>query len=85
MGRVELREGDYLASLVTRKDGSTFIAYFRVLKALDPVDHVAVFVDDTGARVKMSPELICGMRELYRGETYPIIDLEPWREQDEKD
>jgi hypothetical protein len=72
-------QGEYLASLITRKDGTTYTAYFRVLKDLDPIENVVQFVDDTGARVTMSPVLVFNMRRLYKNEKHPEINLEPWQ------
>jgi hypothetical protein len=79
MGRIALKEGDYRVLLVTRKDGSTYLAYFRCLYEEDTVGHV-VFIDDTGARVGMVPSRTQNMRPLLANEAHPEIDLDKWRD-----
>jgi hypothetical protein len=78
MNRAALEEGEYRVMLVSRKDGSTYLAYFRCLYTEDSIGH-AVFVDDTGARVSMLPRYAAAMRPLSPNEKHPEIDLDIWR------
>lgn len=75
---MELKQGDYMATIVTRKNGSTFVAYHRVLEPLNEAGHV-VFVDDVGMRVTMLAKYVGNMRAVYPNEAHPEIDLELWR------
>jgi len=82
MSRLPLQEGDYFAALVTRKDGTVYTAYFRVLHEFDSSMGHVVFVDDTGARVSMLPQYAKNMRPVGSKEVHPEINLEFWREKE---
>jgi hypothetical protein len=75
----DIQEGEYRATLVTRRDGTTYTTYLRCLYKEDSKGHV-VFIDDSGARVGMVPKLTANMRPLFPDEQHPEIDLEFWRD-----
>lgn len=76
-----MNRGDYYGSLVTRKDGTTYIAYCRVMYT-EGTYGKTVFKDDTGAIVSMQSRFTETMFPVKPEECPIVIDLEDFRPND---
>jgi hypothetical protein len=73
-----LNTGDYYGLVVTRTDGTSYIAYFRVMQSHTAYGLV-VFKDDTGAIVSMQPKFTEAMFPVKPEDCPKEINLEDFR------
>lgn len=73
-----MNRGDYYGLFVTRKDGTVYAAYFRVMYSEDSHGKT-VFKDDTGAIVSMQSRFAEAMFPVKPEECPAAIDLEDFR------
>jgi hypothetical protein len=73
-----MTRGEYYGLIVTRTDGTHYIAYFRCMEGSGPAG-MAVFKDDTGAIVSMQPRFAEALFRVRPEDCPKQIGLEDFR------